>query len=64
MFIIGCGLRLWNTNEYEIEIMYFYYIIVKIYVLVCINMYSPIYFLCIIIMPQVYFYHELYTLTN
>jgi hypothetical protein len=42
----------------------FYYIIMKIYVFVCTNMYSLIYFLCVIIMPQLFFYHELYTLTN
>jgi len=35
---------LWRTNQYKIKTMYFYYIIIKIYVLVCINIYSHIYF--------------------
>jgi hypothetical protein len=42
----------------------FYYIIMKIYVFVCTNIYSLIYFLCIIIMSQPSFYHEFYTLIN
>jgi hypothetical protein len=36
----------------------------KIYVLVYINIYSLIYFLCIIIMSQPFSYYGLYTFTN
>jgi len=45
----------------EIKNIYFYYIVMKIYVLVYINIYSFIYFLCIIIMSQLFFYYGLYT---
>jgi hypothetical protein len=42
--------------------MYFYYIAMKIYILVYANIYSPIYFPYIIIMPQPFSYHGFYTL--
>ncbi len=41
-----------TTNKYKTKIMYFYYIVMKIYVFVCTNIHSPIYLLYIIIMPH------------
>jgi hypothetical protein len=41
-----------ERNGYKTKIMYFYYIVVKIYVFVCTNIHSPIYFLCMTIMPH------------
>lgn len=41
---------LWNTNGYKIKITYFHFIAMNIYVFICINICSPIYFLCIPIM--------------
>jgi hypothetical protein len=43
---------MWNTNEYKVKTMYFYYRIMKIYIFAYINIYSPIYFLYITIMAQ------------
>jgi hypothetical protein len=43
---------MWNTNEFKVKTMYFYYIIMKAYTLVYTNINSPIYFLHIIIMTQ------------
>jgi hypothetical protein len=37
-----------NISGFRIEIMYVYYIAMKIYVLVCINIFSSFYCLCII----------------
>jgi len=45
---------MWNTNKYRIKIIIFYYITIKTYVLACINIYLIIYFLCIIIMAQLF----------
>jgi len=36
---------MWNKNKYKVETMYFYYIIMKVYILVYTNVNSPIYFL-------------------
>ncbi len=41
-----------TTNGYKIEIIYFYYIVIKVYVLICTNIHSHIYFLCITIMSR------------
>jgi hypothetical protein len=38
-------------NGFRIETMYVYYIVMEIYVLVCTNIPSPFYFLCIISVP-------------
>jgi hypothetical protein len=55
---------MWNTNEYRTETMYFYYIVMKIYVIVCTNIYSLIYFQCITILSQPSSYHGFHTFTN
>lgn len=55
---------MWNTNGYKIEIMYFYYIVMKIYVIVCTNINSPIYFQSIIFLSQPSSYNGFHTLTN
>jgi hypothetical protein len=47
-----------TTNGYKTKTMYFCYIIMEIYVLVCTNMHSFIYFLCITIMP--YHFHTMH----
>jgi hypothetical protein len=55
---------MWKRNEYKTEIMYFYYIIMKIYILVYINIYSLIYFLYITTMTQPSSYCGFYTLVH
>jgi hypothetical protein len=55
---------MWNTNEYKVKTMYFYYRIMKIYIFSYINIYSPIYFLYITIMTQPSSYYGFYTLIN
>jgi hypothetical protein len=39
-------------NGFIIETMYVYYIVMEIYVFVCIHIFSPFYFLCITNMPH------------
>jgi hypothetical protein len=41
-----------STSTYKIEIVYVYYIVMKIYVFVYTNIFSPFYFLCVTIMPH------------
>ncbi len=70
----GCGkemyalgfllLNLWSINRFKIKIIYFYYIAMKIHVLVCTNIYSSIYFLGIIFISQPSSYHEFYIFTK
>ncbi len=55
---------MWNTKKYKVETMYCYYIIMKIYILVYINIYSPIYFSYITIMTEPSSYYGFYTLIN
>jgi hypothetical protein len=42
--------NLYITNEFKIEIMYVYYIVMQIYVFCYMNIFSPFYYLCIISM--------------
>jgi hypothetical protein len=56
-----CGIQ---TSIWSILFIYFYYIDLNIYVIVYTNTYSPIYFLCIIIMSQPCSHHGFYTLTT
>jgi hypothetical protein len=57
-------IKLWDylimltTNGYKTKIMYFCYIVMEINVLVCTNIHSLIYFLCITIVP--YHYHTMH----
>jgi hypothetical protein len=44
--------ELQTTSRFRIETTYVYYIAMEIYVLVCTNIFSPFYFLCITIMPH------------
>jgi hypothetical protein len=44
--------ELQTTSRFRIETMYVYYIAMEIYVLVCTNIFSPFYFLCVTIMSH------------
>jgi hypothetical protein len=47
---------MWNTNEYKVETMYFYYIFTKFYILLYANIYSP--FIYIYIYIYIYNYYD------
>jgi hypothetical protein len=54
---------MWDINKYMTKTFYFYYVIVKSYVLVCIKFYSFVYFLHITIMSPPFSYQKIYSLT-
>jgi hypothetical protein len=52
---LGIYVRWWYykpTSGYKTKTIYVYYIVIEIFVFVYTNIFSPFYFLCVIIMPH------------